>query len=276
MMVIGLDGATWKVIEPNLDKLPTFRMLKEQWDCSTLWLKPHPTLPSLSWLHSAPLWTSMFSGIEPEKHKHLNFVRARDGKLLTRKDVPVKFVWDVLSAKGYSCVALNVPFVIPPYSYNTCFKPTLFSLTLEEDEWELEVKEIFDACVEALKKSPDLFIVVFNLLDRVGHLHYGEPVVLEWYIKMDSYLGELIKYDEKVLICSDHGFDYWDNVEVRTTKPRQYKDTIKKGDHDTDAIIITNCGVHPITKPTDIYKEIMTHVTGKTPHAGIFKKLFYK
>lgn len=257
MMVIGLDGATWKVIDPNLSSLPTFKRLKETWDCSTMMLRNHPSLPSLSWLHSAPLWTSIFSGVEPEEHKHLNFI-SKKGRLLSRRDIPVRFVWDILTSRGYSCVAINIPFVYPPYSFNNDFKSSTLSLALEEEEWRREVSELHEECLKVLKDKPDLFVVVFGVLDHVQHLHYGEPIVLEWYERIDSILNELVEFDDKIIICSDHGFDYWDRVKVRTTKPRKYKNILKKGDHDLDAILITRGIDCRIDRPEDIFTAILT------------------
>ena len=251
MIIIGLDGATWKVILPNIDILPTFRRLLKENKFDTIKIRKHTQLPQKTWLHSAPLWTSIFSGVEPERHRHLNFF-ADDGYLLKRKDIPVRFAWDVIADYGFECVALNIPFVYPPYSYGTNFKASTLGIALNEDEWIREMNELTKACYNIIdKKSPDLFVVVFTVLDHVQHLYWGETKVLKWYQKIDEVLDSLL-YEENWIILSDHGFCAWDDTPIRTTYPRGYKGTLKKGDHDIDAILITNGVDFLIKQPEDV------------------------
>ena len=79
---------------------------------------------------SASVWCSMFSGKLPEEHEHENYVV--NGEIVKREDIKVDFIWDVLSREGKKVRALNVPFVVPPYSFGVDFKPVGFGLPTNE------------------------------------------------------------------------------------------------------------------------------------------------
>ena len=163
MLVLGLDGATWNVILPHRRSLPAFSSLLDTWDHGTLVLDQKP------W--SAPIWTSMFSGLEPEEHHHHDF--ARNGSLVRREDLPFPFVWDRLSAQGRRGVALNVPFVMPPYSFGVLFAPPADGLPVSPDECREEVRALSGAVRDAYRSAPELVVAVITALDRISHRHWG-------------------------------------------------------------------------------------------------------
>ena len=122
LLVLGIDAATWTVIRPNIDKLPTFRKLCRIGDCRQLVLKEKPISPSV--------WCGMFSGKTPEEHGHDSFVAG--DRLVRREDIKVEFIWDILHRGGRKVRVLNVPFVVPPYSFGVAFKPVGFGLPTNE------------------------------------------------------------------------------------------------------------------------------------------------
>lgn len=228
MLVIGIDAATWKVIKPNLDRLTHFNELMDSGEFGSIELSIKPL--------SAISWCSMFSGKLPEEHNHTNFVE--NGKLKKREDIPVDFVWDTLSEKGYQVKVLNVPFVVPPFNFNCDFKPVGHGLPTKEEEWEEELERVTEKAKEILSNPPDLFIMAYTLLDRIQHFHWGETVVTDWYQRVDEKLGELIPYEEKILVCSDHGMADFDEATVQTL-PRETKSGRKlRGDHSTTSMYI--------------------------------------
>jgi predicted AlkP superfamily phosphohydrolase/phosphomutase len=76
----------------------------------------------------------MFSGKKPEEHGHEKFVI--DDRLVRREDIKVEFIWDILHKKGLNVQVLNVPFVVPPYSFGVDFQPIGFGLPTNEKEWQ--------------------------------------------------------------------------------------------------------------------------------------------
>jgi predicted AlkP superfamily phosphohydrolase/phosphomutase len=99
-----------------------------------------------------------------------------------------------------------------------------------EKEFLQEVQRVFDKrqklTLHLLKqKQWNFFFVVFMVLDWVQHYFWGymdsefkcdprirlkfKDVILEWYIKVDTAIGELVsvlKEDVTILVASDHGF----------------------------------------------------------------------
>ena len=125
MLVIGIDGATWTVIKPNLKRLTTFNNLIKEGKASSIFLNQKPWSPSV--------WCSMFSGKSPEEHGHKDFVQ--NGQIVRREDIKVEFIWDLLNKNGISVKALNVPFVIPPYCFNVKFEAVAHGLPIEESNF---------------------------------------------------------------------------------------------------------------------------------------------
>lgn len=250
--VLGIDAATWTVIRPNLDKLPTFRKLCEVGKCQELILKEKPISPSI--------WCGMFCGKTPEEHRHESFVTS--DRLVKRQDIKVDFIWDILHREGKKVKALNVPFVVPPYSFNVDFKPVGFGLPTNEKEWQEELERVTKKAKELLVQRPDLLIVVYTLLDRIQHFHWGEDCVVEWYKKLDGRIGELLfdsgfldDEESKLIVISDHGFCSFGEATIKTLPERTEQGKLK-GDHHENALLITVNVEHKIDKPQDVFHTI--------------------
>jgi phosphoadenosine phosphosulfate reductase len=250
ILVIGLDAATWKIIEPNAEKMPNLHKLMKEGKCKTLPLKERP--------HSASVWCSIFSGKTQKEHGHKDFVV--DGNLQTREDIKVKFVWDVLDRLA-DIRALNVPFVYPPYNFNCDYKPIGYGLSSDPKELEQDMKLLTQKAKEILRENPDVFIVVYTMLDKISHFHWGEPFLLEWYGKVDRAVGELLKFAEKdkIIVISDHGFCDWDEVEEHTL-PKETPEGKIKGDHYPEAILISKNINFEINSPEDVYHAIKSEL----------------
>jgi len=231
-LVIGIDAATWTVINKNLDRFKTFKMLKDSKDFNskvlTLDQKPY----------SAPCWASMFTGKTEEEHRHHEFVI--NNEIQTRDDIKADFIWDILGREGKKVKALNVPFIVPPYNFNIEFKAPGMGVPTTKDEWDAEIEQVTKKSIETLQnKELDLFIVCYVSLDKIQHMHWGEPIVDEYYEKIDEAIGKLLKFGKKVIIVSDHGFCAFGEAKVQTLPQITSDDTRLKGDHHEDAILIT-------------------------------------
>ena len=252
IFVLGIDAATWTVISPNMDILPAFRRLCEIGKCQELVLKEK--------LISASVWCGMFSGKTPEEHGHESYVV--NGNIVKREDIKVEFIWDILSKEGKKVKALNVPFVIPPYSFGVNFKPVGFGLPTNEKEWQEELDRVTEKTKELLAEEPDLLISVYTLLDRIQHFHWGEGYVLEWYRKLDSKIGELLldtgflrEKQNKLIVISDHGFCSFGEAKIQTL-PLKSEWGELKGDHHENALVITVNLDYEINRPQDVFFAI--------------------
>jgi len=252
IFVLGIDAATWTVIRPNLDKLPSFQKLCDMGNCQEFVLTEKPISPSV--------WCSIFSGKLPEEHKHGSYVV--NNNIVKRDDIKVDFIWDVLHREKKNVRALNVPFVIPPYSFNVDFKPVGFGLPTNDKEWHEELQKVTEKTRELFSSKLDLLISVYTLLDRVQHYHWGEPVVLDWYRRVDEKIGMIIFHsgflknsENSLIVISDHGFCSFGEANIQTL-PEKTEYGVLKGDHHENAILITVNVDYEISKPQDVFHAI--------------------
>jgi predicted AlkP superfamily phosphohydrolase/phosphomutase len=111
VVFIGLDGVSWNVIDPMIERgeLPTFRMLKERgaWG----------DLISTECYLSSSAWPAMMTGCKPEQTGVYCFAKldSFEGELLAAdsRDVMVPSVWDISSAAGLRTGVVNVPLTWP-------------------------------------------------------------------------------------------------------------------------------------------------------------------
>jgi predicted AlkP superfamily phosphohydrolase/phosphomutase len=251
IFVLGIDAATWTVIRPNLDKLNSFQKLSTIGKAKELVLKEKPISPSI--------WCGMFSGKTPKEHGHESYVV--DGNIVKREDIKVDFIWDVLHKEGKKVKALNVPFIVPPYSFGLDFKPVGFGLPTNEKEWQEELERVTKETKELLLQKPDLLISVYTLLDRIQHFHWGEGCVVEWYKRLDEKISEILfdtgflNKDNKLIVISDHGFCSFGEAKIQTL-PEETEHGRLKGDHHENALLITVNVSYEINRPQDVFYAI--------------------
>ncbi len=252
ILVLGIDAATWTVVRPNLDRLETFRRLCGIGKCSDLVIREKPVSPSI--------WCGMFCGRTYAEHGHDSYVV--DDNIVKREDIKVDFIWDILQREGRDVRALNVPFVVPPYSFGVDFKPVGFGLPTDEKEWNEELERVTLKVEELLAQKPDVLIAVYTLLDRVQHFHWGEDCVLDWYRKVDGKMGRILFESgflndaaNKLIVVSDHGFCSFGEARVQTL-PQQTAQGTLKGDHHENALLITVNVDYQIQRPQDVFSAI--------------------
>jgi len=249
ILVLGVDAATWTMIRPNLDRLSTFRRLCEVGSARDLVLTEKPISPSI--------WCGMFCGKTFAEHGHDSF--AVGDRIVKREDIKVDFIWDVLSREGKIVKAVNVPFVVPPYSFGVDFEPVGFGLPTNDEEWQEELDTVTQTTKELMAQQPDVLISVYTFLDRVQHFHWGEDCVLEWYERLDARVGELLidsdfldSDSNKLIVISDHGFCSFGEAKVQTLPAKSEWGDLK-GDHHENALLITVNLDYPIEKPQDVF-----------------------
>ncbi|MDP8244908.1 MAG: alkaline phosphatase family protein [Candidatus Hinthialibacter antarcticus] len=88
LIILGLDAATWEVIDPLIDagRLPTIAGLKRDGASGNLY--------SLGPMRSPALWTSIATGRPPEAHGVTGFFS-------TRADVRQPRLWDIAQRNGF-------------------------------------------------------------------------------------------------------------------------------------------------------------------------------
>ncbi len=116
LVLIGLDGATFRVLHPLVDAgvMPTLARFLQKGAWGTL-LSTHPPV-------TCPAWPTMFTGVNPGKHGVFSF-SCRDSisgrlRMTTSGDVAAEKIWNIIGNAGKRVGVINVPITFPAESVN--------------------------------------------------------------------------------------------------------------------------------------------------------------
>lgn len=122
VMVIGLDGATWDVLDRWMaDRtLPNLAKLRSQGSWGVL----RSTIPPIT----APAWSTFMTGKRPSKHGVYHFVDlfgsneedrgSRDRELVSARSLKSPALWDILGHHDRKVLLINIPLTYPPRPVN--------------------------------------------------------------------------------------------------------------------------------------------------------------
>jgi predicted AlkP superfamily phosphohydrolase/phosphomutase len=121
ILIVGLDGATWDVLEPFMadGDLPNLSRIREQGG----WGELRSTLPPLS----APAWSTFLTGKSPARHGVFHFVDWLDDTgdglgagagLVDGSSIESPTLWDVAAHHDRRVGVINVPMTYPPRPVN--------------------------------------------------------------------------------------------------------------------------------------------------------------
>ena len=227
VIVIGLDGATWDLIKPWVEKgiLPTFKKLMENGVYGNL----ESTIPPLT----GPAWVSFATGRNPGKHGCYDFFIPRkslnDMKPITAEDIHGKTFYEILNENGKKCILINLPVSYPPrikeivitglltQGDDFIFPPDLVdeipelkdyriipkisrkdtnAMDYVNDNRELE-KNKFECAKKLFDKEWDFFFLMFSGTDAIQHVLYDKLVSgtmnddsdpIKFYKEIDEYI----------------------------------------------------------------------------------------
>ncbi|MHA2342673.1 MAG: alkaline phosphatase family protein [Candidatus Hodarchaeales archaeon] len=109
ILIIGLDGATWDIIDPLIDRneLPTLKKLISEGVRSDL-ISSYPPLTPVA-------WSSFLTGKNPGQHGVYDFFKYEDQKASPVTSKALKEdLWDVLGESGKKIISIGVPLTYPP------------------------------------------------------------------------------------------------------------------------------------------------------------------
>jgi len=205
ILIIGLDGATFKIIDPLLGqgKLPTLRQLIATGSRAVL----RSTLPPIS----PAAWASFSTGKNPGKHGLYDFVKRNpsgyDPTPVMTWDRKAEPIWSIMGKAGLKVGIVNVPITYPPERVNgfmvsgfptppgvddfTYPKGLLAELRRELPSLALQrtillpgneaAQSVYDDTVEVTRRQTelltylmgqkewDLLMTVYDASDTVGH-----------------------------------------------------------------------------------------------------------
>ncbi len=116
LLIIGLDGATFDVLDPLMDagRMPHLRQFIAEGAAGVL----HSTQPPIT----PAAWTTFMTGKGPGRHGILDFETydATQHKLTFNSTYQIeeKTIWELLGEKGLRVGSINVPMTFPPRAVN--------------------------------------------------------------------------------------------------------------------------------------------------------------
>ncbi len=209
LVVLGLDGATWRLLHPLMDRgyMPNLKKLVERGTHGKL----ESTIPAMT----APSWATFSTGKHPGHHGVFDFMLPINSlanmKVATSEDIRSKLIYEILKDNGKQPITINLPPAYPPRLTGSD-DVTITCLLTQGDQWifpqdlinefpdlkqyrltpneSLRVKERKDAYIEDLlrhleeqvtcvkqlfeHKPWDFFFYLFSHSDWVSHLAYTD------------------------------------------------------------------------------------------------------
>ena len=135
VFVIGLDGATYDLMQPWIDagRMPTLARLQ----AGGTWGPLRTIAPPIT----APAWTSFKTGMNPGRHGVFEFMyRNEDTYTLTPVNTHrcgARAIWDLVSEADRRVVVVNVPMTYPPHTVNGAMITGLFTPRLA-NLWDVD------------------------------------------------------------------------------------------------------------------------------------------
>ncbi len=234
--LIGLDGATFDVIKPlvNKGRLPNFKKILDDGFYSVL----ESTYPPSTF----PGWPTIATGLNPAKHGVYGFfdpakrfpllnkkISISDADYINRRMNGVNTLWSLLSDRYRVCM-INFPGTYPAKKVNGVMVSGLLTpsttkkgltypgnLLSEINEavkhYEIDAKfqvnkknalenvnrvakKRFALLSHFLEKDFDFYCIVFTGLDRIQHYLWGKKDVEMHYELLDEFLGILINKEK--------------------------------------------------------------------------------
>lgn len=245
VFVVGLDGATFDLIDPWIrgGELPHLKKIIDGSSYGRL----ESTIPPIS----PPAWASFMTGVNPGRHGVYDFITFKPDSfekiLVNSSHIRSKRFWDLAGEKKKKSIVLYIPLTYPPQRIEGVMisgipvppkgefiYPQEMERELQENvgTWWMELdgdrfrdpdeKALLSEVYQSLEtrfrvtnylmaKGWDLFILVITETDVLQHLLWQERdrFLLPLYRKIDEMLGlfvEKLREEDVVLILSDHGF----------------------------------------------------------------------
>ena len=115
-VVVGLDGAAWRLLDPFLKEgtMPRLASLKKR----GAWGRLRSTIPA----YTPPAWTSAATGVNPGRHGiygfHAGNAQSEHMELMHSGRIAAPTVWEIANAQGARCGVFNLPLTYPPQDLN--------------------------------------------------------------------------------------------------------------------------------------------------------------
>jgi predicted AlkP superfamily phosphohydrolase/phosphomutase len=174
VLIIGLDGGTWKIFKHMMEKMPCLKKLVEEGSSGVL----KSSIPPIT----AAAWSSFQTGVNPGKHGIIHFQSfdpiTKQIRFVNSNDINVKTIWELVSEQNKKVIAINVPVTYPPKEVNGIIIGGMLSPKV--DERFVYPKEIFERYIKGCG-----YKIVAGRLERRASM------------TLKDFIGEQIRVEEK-------------------------------------------------------------------------------
>ncbi|MGC1122572.1 MAG: alkaline phosphatase family protein [Candidatus Methanofastidiosia archaeon] len=199
-LVIGLDGATWDVLTPLIQKgeLPTFKNLMDTGVHGPL----TSTIPPVT----GPSWVSVATGRNPGKTGIIDFINRKDSSArlfpVNVSDFKGVSFWDYISSKGYKVGIVNFPMLWPPYPVKGFMISGLHLLPSDNITYPQSLKEEIDQITGGYETTVDYHLEKYNDKDVLFHdiMRVLDKRAKSIYYVMEKYPVDLLV---AIFSCTD-------------------------------------------------------------------------
>ena len=194
VLLVGWDAADWKVIDDLIDKglMPTMKKFLQEGVRGRVATLDPPLSPML--------WTSIATGVRPQKHGILGFVepdpKGGNVRPVSSKSRKVKAIWNILSQSNLRSNVIGWWPSNPVEPINGCMVSNFYQQerknkkTVEIDKWEMPEGTVHpDKWIETLKE------LRVHPSEITGNLVMPFiPRALDLKAKDDEAFGIIVKY----------------------------------------------------------------------------------
>ena len=209
LLIIGLDGLDIDVVRKfGRRHMPFLFSLFH----NSNWIVKAIKVSTVA--HTAPSWITMMTGTLPEQHGVWHFYKTSDSTTTyTRDDIPVPFVWEILTASGIDACVFDMGAILPPLNYRCQFPFDIkhdISITYGEIKQSIDID--FGFAEKLCEQNREFIFFIATAIDKINHKCLVEDG-MEIYHLVDNRVRKLVQLfpDYSVLIVSDHGLPILDH-----------------------------------------------------------------
>ena len=229
-MVIGLDGATFDIIDPLIEqgRLPNLQSIIERGVRGNL----ESTIPPLS----PVAWTSFMTGANPGKHGIFDFIGRKPGsyqfQVINAASRKIEAFWKVISNTGKKVGVVNVPMTYPADKVNGFMIAGLDSPSVKS-KFTFEPPELYD---EIMKEIGDYTInqdIVINSKPDNPRYFKGILDMIDNQSAAVKYLISTRELDLFVYVCTATDYIQHGSWKYIDKKHPEYREDLngKFGNH---------------------------------------------
>jgi predicted AlkP superfamily phosphohydrolase/phosphomutase len=180
LMIIGLDGGTFKIIDPliNDGKLPNLKKLIDGGTKATL----RSTIPPVT----APAWVTLMTGVNPGKHGLFDFCKLKTiaydistnyapketCSIMHSQYYNGKTIWDIFGEMGLRSSVIMMPMTYPAWEINGYMlsgypSPDFQTPTGYPLEWASKIGPLFDMSAISVNNEDKLIKECSELVRKV-------------------------------------------------------------------------------------------------------------